>query len=380
MNLEEQVQSPMSHEPTLPRDDADERPSSHLVHNAMRFVAAARYRWKVLAASIVACGLLGGLYCATAKPLFKAKAALLVIDTGVDQSAMGVTGERSRQQLAAMPTYVNLLAYPKVLEGALNHLGPEDRIDLEGIESDKWIGTLQQNLVVRPVRGANFIEISYFSRDRRAAARVVNAVIASYREFLNQTHRGAAGEISEMLTTKMGQIEQSIAKTQTEVLELRGRVGDVRLREDGRVLHPLVQRATSFNEELIAVQKQRTRLETSLASIETAIKNGDDLQQHIMQVADVVGQEMLMRSLGFNPRDTATQSALERDLLEDHAELKAMREHLAANHPDVIAAEERIRVKQDYLLNYPQRVNEWLAKVQDTQLRPRLVQMVGQRL
>lgn len=370
----------MSHEPALYQSDADERPTSHFVHNAMRFVSVVRFRWKVVLTSILVSGLLGGLYCLTTTRLFKAKAALLVIETGADQSAIGVIGDGSQRQLSAMPTYVNLLTYPKVLEGALRHLRPRDCVDMDGVARDKWVNVLRQNLVVKPVRGANFIEVSYFSRDREAAVQIIHAVVASYREFLNQTHRGAADEIADMLTTKMGELEGRIAETQQGVLQWRQKVGDIRLRENGRAVHPLVQRAASFNEELIAVQKQRDRLETSLKSIETAIQNGDDLQQHIMQVAEVVGKEMLLRSLGFNPRDTATQAALEGDLLEDRAELKTMQKHLAANHPDVIATEERISVKENYLLNYPQRVNEWLARVQNTRLRPILVTMVRQKL
>ncbi|MBN1911662.1 MAG: polysaccharide biosynthesis tyrosine autokinase [Pirellulales bacterium] len=369
----------MAHEPTIIQVEADEPAQSHLVHGLLHFALVVRYRWRLVAACLVVSGLFGALYHTTATRFYRAKAALVVIETGGEQASTGVTGEGPRQ-LNTMPTYTSLLSYPKVLEGALTHLDPKKCVDLADTPPEKWTDLIRLNLLARSVRGTNIIEVSYLSRDPANAVDVVNAVVASYREFLNKTHRGAAGEIGRVLTHKMGELEAQIARTQKEVLEAQQKAGDLRLREDGRTLHPLVQRATSFNEELITVQKQRLQLENSLSAIETALRSGEDLQPHVMRVADVVGREMLMRSLGFNPRDTATQAALERDLLEDRARLQTLQEHLGPGHSEVLAMVDRIRLKENYLADYPRRVSQWLTQVQDTQLGPKLVEMVRERL
>ncbi len=53
---------------------------------------------------------------------------------------------------------------------------------------------------------------------------------------------------------------------------------------------------------------------------------------------------------------------------------------MASTHPEVQAKIDNIRLKEEYLYNYPQRINDWLEQIQDTQLRPKLVGMVCQKL
>lgn len=366
-------------EATIIHAEPEAETSSQIVQSLWRFALTVRYRKKILLGAIFAAVLLGGFYYATATRYYGAKAALVVIETGSDQALIGMTGEGSRQ-LNAMPTYKSLITCPKVLQGALDYLGPEDCVDMGKLPRDKWAAVIQANLSARVVRGTNIINISYLSKGPEAAVRIVEAVVKSYRDYLNRTHRGAAGEICRTLTKKMVEIEAEIAHKEEEALAARTRVGDIRIHDNGRIVHPLVQRAASFNEELIRIQKERIQLETSLGAIEKAVNNGEDLQQHVMSVANVVGKEILLRSLGFNPRDAATQATLERDLLDERAELKTMHKYLAAAHPEVLAKIDKIRMKEEYLYNYPQRINEWLARMQNTQLRPKLVRMVRQKL
>ncbi|MEA1952678.1 MAG: polysaccharide biosynthesis tyrosine autokinase [Planctomycetota bacterium] len=366
-------------EATIIHAEQQTEATSQIVQSLWRFGLTVRYRKKILLGTLLVAVLLGGFYYATATRYYGAKAALVVTETGSDQSSIDMTGEGNRQ-LSAMPTYRSLITCPKVLEGALDYLRPEDCVDMGELRRDKWAGVIHANLSASIVRGTNIIEISYLSKDPDAAVRIVEAVVRSYRDYLNRTHRGAAGDICRTLTKRMVEIEAEITRKEQETLAARSRMGDIRFHDDGRIVHPLVQRAASFNEELIRIQKERIQLETSLAAIEKAVANGEDLQQHMMSVANVVGKEMLLRSLGFNPRDAATQATLERDLLDERAELKTMHEYLAAAHPEVLAKLDKIRMKEEYLYNYPQRINQWLTRIQDTQLRPKLVRMVSQKL
>ncbi len=366
-------------EATIIHAQQQDEATSQIVQSLWRFGLTVRYRKKILLSSLLVSVLLGAFYYVTATRYYGAKAALVVTETGSDQASIGMTGEGNRQ-LTAMPTYKSLITCPKVLEGSLDYLRPEDCVDMGELPREKWAGVIRANLSASIVRGTNIIEISYLSKDPDAAVRIVESVVRSYRDYLNRTHRGAAGDICRTLTKRMVEIEAEIARKEKETLVARSRVGDIRIHDDGRIMHPLVQRAASFNEELIRIQKERMQLETSLAAIEKAVAGGEDLQQHVMTVANVVGKEMLMRSLGFNPRDAATQATLERDLLDERAELKTMQEYLLPSHPEVLGKLDKIRMKEEYLFNYPQRINEWLTRIQDTQLRPKLLRMVRQKL
>ena len=132
-------------------------------------------------------------------------------------------------------------------------------------------------------------------------------------------------------------------------------------RSDGKTLHPLVQRAVYFNETLVAVQKQRVELEAALAGVEEAVNRGEDLGQNLMDVADAVGREVLLSSLGLGSRDTAAQSALEQSLLADRSQLSNLRQHMGPAHPEVVALLEKIRSEEAYVQGYQDRLQDRLG-------------------
>ncbi len=56
---------------------------------------------------------------------------MLITQTGRDHLDTSITNEESQRQ-NTMPTFENMIRSAKVLEGALKHLAPADRIDLAG--------------------------------------------------------------------------------------------------------------------------------------------------------------------------------------------------------------------------------------------------------
>ena len=71
-----------------------------------------------------------------------------------------MTGEES-QRRNTMPTFENMIRSAKVVERALESLGPEDRIDLEGVPNERWVETIQKGLSSRSVRATSILELSY---------------------------------------------------------------------------------------------------------------------------------------------------------------------------------------------------------------------------
>ena len=146
------------------------------------------------------------------------------------------------------------------------------------------------------------------------------------------------------------------------------------------MLNPIIKRAIYFTDELNQVQRRRIELQASLATIQSAIRNGEDLQQHLITVADAVGKELLLRSFGLSTLDTRTQTSLEETLLADRAELEAMQGRLGEAHPEMAAKREKIRLTESFLRDYQKRSAESVAQLQNSQLGPMLVQMVQQKL
>ena len=262
--------------------------TAQLAHTLMRLLLAVRYRKNLVVAVMAAAALLGGLFFATATRRYAAKAALLITQTGHDRLDTSITNEDLQRQ-NTMPTFENMIRSAKVLEGALKNLAPGDRIDLAGVPKEGWIGRLQKNLDAKAIRSTSILQVEYRSKDPQVAVNVVRAVVQSYLDFMDQMHKGTAGDISRMLTHEREELSNKLAKKQEELLDCRRHFADMGFRSDGKTLHPTVQRAVYFNDALIAAQKERVEHEALLATIQTAIVNGEDLGQYLITVGDAVG-------------------------------------------------------------------------------------------
>ena len=326
------------------------RSAAQALHAMLQFLRVVRYRQAVLVSTLVATALLGGLYYATAVRLFQAKASLLVLQTGADVTNTTMTAEGVHQGL--MPTYERLISSAVVLDGAVKYLEPEDRVDLESSPRENWPNVIRSRLGANTVRLTNIIEISYRSKAPRAAVAVVNAVLRSYLEFMDKTHKGTAGELINVFTKEKTQLEERLVAKQEEVLLARQRFGDLGIRAESNVVHPMVQRVIEINQALIKAQQHRLEEQSTLNSIQAAIRNGEDLQQYFLAVESSVGRELVMAGLGFSTQDAAMQAELEKDLLDDQAELRTLQEYYGPAHPRVMQVNQRISMNRGYLANY----------------------------
>jgi capsular exopolysaccharide synthesis family protein len=369
----------MMQEPSAGQPEPSGQSTTHLVYVLMQFALAVRYRKNVVILALVVCAILGGLYYASATRYYSARASLLVMQSGSAEVMSPSMSPQNRQQ-GLMPTYESLICSAKVLEGALLLLRPEDRVDLADVPKERWVRVLQTNLSAKTLRSTNIIEIEYRSKDPAAAVAVVNAVVQSYLDFMDKTHKGTANAIISILSKEQNEVAQKLALKISELQAARDEIGGVYPREGSDIVHPVVQRALSLNESLIGAQKDRVGAEASLAVIEAAVRNGDDLQQPILSVANVVGKELMLAALGFSPQDVESQTAVERNLLTDKANLEALQEHLGPNHPQVTALISRVRMAEQYLLGYQEHMRQRMAQVEVTKVGPMLIGMLRQRL
>jgi len=353
--------------------------SAMLAQNLLRFLMAVRYRKKVVAMTLVVAALLGALYYVTTPRLYSSKAAILVTQVGRDQLNTSMTGEESLRR-NTMPTFENMIRSPKVVERALKNLGPDDRVDWKGLSRDRWVEKLQKGLSARTIRGTSIIEVAYTSLDPHVAARVVNAVVQSYVDFMREMHQGTTAELMEQLVKQRTEVGKSLRAIQDQLVEARRQLDDIKFDSETKTLHPLLQRCVFFNDALITLRKQRAEMEASWKSLDEAVRNGQDIGQHLMAFGDVAGREMLMGILGLGPRDSTAQASLEQRLMEDRAALARLRSEVGPKHPELVALRDRIAMTEQFLGGYQDRLQERIAELRKGRLGPWLLEVVRQRL
>ena len=368
---------------TVSAQDESQELESHstaqLAHTVLRMVLAVRYRKNLVLAVMTGAILLGALYYSTATRRYAAKSALLITQSSRDHLDTSITNDDAQRQ-NAMPTFENMMRSAKVLEGALKTLAPEDRIDLGNSPEEAWIAGIQKNLSAKAIRSTSILEVNYRSKDPQVAVNVVRAIVQSYLDFMDRMHKGTAGEISRMLTKERQELADKLSSKQQELLSCRRQFADMGFRADGKALHPMVERAVFFNNALIAAQKDRVEKEALLASVQTALINGEDIGQYLMTMGDSVGKEILLNDLGLSNRDISAQSTLQQNLVYAQAELQTAQANLGPRHPDVVSLTEKIRLIEASLNQSQQRINQSLTGTHAAAAGTWLLQTLQQKL
>ncbi len=351
---------------------------SQAVHRIVQFLRVVRSRIRVIFVALAVAALLGGFYYATAMRLYRADAKILILQNGDDDSASSMGGGRDGKR--NISTYQELLRSAVVLQGVHDAVDPKHRIDFEGSGKGGSVGVVARNLALSVVKKTNIIQISYMSKDPDAAVAVVNALLQSYFEFIDSTHRNTSRQIAAVLEKEKDELEAKLQQKERELIAAREGFGALGGGADGAVTHTTVQRAMSLNEHFIEAHQERLRHQAALSAVQTAVRNGADLQQHLMAAEESVGRAVLLAELGISNRDVNTKANLERALLKDRTELETLSNRLGENHPRLVEVRERIRLNQEYLESYGDRASDQLSSLQASRLGPALIRMMEQAL
>ena len=116
---------------------------------------------------------------------------------------------------------------------------------------------------------------------------------------------------------KKKKLTRKIEVKQAEFLAVRQKVGDLGIKEGGKTMHPLVERAVQLNSALIETQKKRLLLQASYQSLTEAIEAGHNIRQSLIAIEETLGKEAFLDSMGLGDRDKQTRVSVEKQLLED---------------------------------------------------------------
>ncbi|MFM7837506.1 MAG: Wzz/FepE/Etk N-terminal domain-containing protein, partial [Planctomycetaceae bacterium] len=152
------------------------------LHLLFRFLRTVRLRKGILVASLVMSTILGMTYYITAERIYESTASLYVVRKG-----SGVTSDatsNSANPVTEMPTYIALMSEEEVIARALRIM-PEKyrRVDLAGYPQSAWVRMVRDNLQASSAYNTNVMDISYRSRDPRAAAAMLTAMLPVMNNF-----------------------------------------------------------------------------------------------------------------------------------------------------------------------------------------------------
>ena len=356
-------------------DTAHAGSSSELVHSLLRLVQIAQYRRKTIVQCVCLATILGTVYFVLAPRYYDATAKLLIIQRSQDDVA--AVGEQAGLD-NVMATHREVAVSPVVIQDAIDHLRAEHRVDLDDWPPSMWVQRFARSLSARTTRKTNIIDVSYRSLSPEAAAAVVSAVIQSYLHFVERTHKSSASETIEKYTQERELMENRLTTKQHELQAFHQRVGHLEIEDSEGVVEPIIQRALKLNDALMETQQRRLKLQASLTAISQATERGEDLQQYIVGLEEVVGQQMLAATLGVSSQDMDLKKDQEQTLIEAQAELQKIAPFYGPSHPKVAELSERVKTIETYVANYRTDASERMASFGGGELGPLLKKLVTQ--
>ena len=329
--------------------EPDAGASSDLIPAMARLMRILRLRKNTVFTSLFGFGLIGAAYFLLATPLYESSAKLLIIQQNQDHfSTMGDHDGSDN----TMATQRELVCSPIVLQQAIHLLPPEHRIDLQNKPPREWVETLAKRLSAGITRKTNFIDVSYRSQHPETAAAVVRAVIQSYLQFVEKTHKGTAGDVINVLTHERNRLQESLNTKQHELQQFRQKVGHLAVSSDDGIVEPVIQRALRLNEALLTTQEKHLELQATLTSVEGALQRGEDINQYLMSIEATLGREVLLASMGMSRQDLQVLGDQQKKLLSAQEELQSLSSFYGPNHPRIVELRQQIGSLKQFLTNY----------------------------
>lgn len=313
------------------------------VNNLRHVIDVLRRRKLLLVLTVLLVGLLGYCYYVRQAPVYEGWASVLVHRTGDVLAGKGVDVPSTQQNY--LPTHIQLIQSPGVLKIALQ--------DLEtSVPAGTVLPTVDQlalGLKATSRKDTEIIEIRFQSRNREIIAPVLQAVVRSYQEFVNETHRSTSREMLEILTQQRVTLERELQSKEKELLAMQ--------QQEGMLSAPPTKtvspESTSLGQALTQARIRRLEIQQKLQALQTAIERGDMAESYLLPYLDRIGRDVVVRKLGLADSAVSPQApdeAARRDQLKDLVELKRLKAIYGTNHPSLRAREQRLRAMEASLV------------------------------
>jgi capsular exopolysaccharide synthesis family protein len=275
----------------------------------------------------------GALYYYSREPIYEARASVLVHGTGETLSGKVVDGQDLLQ--GYLPTHTRLISSSVVLKRACEKLSAGE---IEGLI--RWSPeALAGSLTVTWQKDTEILDITYRTPRRRSAARAVEAIVASYMEVVNETHRATSKDLLQILTLQKKELDQQISAKEAQLLALQQQQGVLAISENRGNL--ALSRVSALNQALSQTRVRRLELQTRYDAMLAARARGEAVEP----LLDRLGAARTTPQLAAAGADSeeAPSSGLRRELLQDQLELQRLQAVYGPNHPKVRTLEEHIR-------------------------------------
>lgn len=300
-----------------------------------------RRRWWLVAGAVAVALGLAFVYHRTTPPVYEATAQLLVVKklpdavTGVDTRALSVEDYvATHQTLLHSPLLVGQAIRKHNLAALASFAGEKDVTE-----------TILQGLTVLRNKAPggntdNVLNLFYYGPNARDCPVVLDALIDSFKDHLDETYRTIAGESLRLIAQARSELHEELLEKEAAYRRFR--------KETPLVLLKGKDEATLRQDQLSAIDAKRSTLRIrraelrgQLAVLEAALREGGKHDALVAMVMGWTAQADVARGM--------VQTTVPDRLLPLLAEEQKLLETRGEKHPEVIALRQRIEATRRLL-------------------------------
>jgi len=293
--------------------------------------------WKhkgLVSLGVVLGGLLGALYYVQAQPVYQSAAQVLVIKKRPD--ALPLPGNDARMTIVEdyLSTHQVLIKSPLIIGEAVQDGNLRDLPSFGGQDpTGKIIESLKVTREIRENLPTNILNITYRGTVSADCGKVVNALIDSYRKFLNHNYQNVSDDTARLITQA-----KDILWNKLSIAEEKYR----KFRLDHPILWKTKEGTSVVQERLQGIEAKRSallvrqaELEARIALFKQAIEDKRSREELLAMVALSTGK--LAAETGKAapaPEDPLAALVLQEETLRedygpDHPQLQSVRKRIA---------------------------------------------------
>jgi succinoglycan biosynthesis transport protein ExoP len=326
-------------------------------------------RWFATLLITISVFIIAQLAASFKKPIYLAEGKLRFQRSNTASSITGLGGEIGKldplmEQSNPLNTEIEVITSYPIIETIIKQLNLKDSHGAT-LKTKLFL----KNLVVKEVKGANVIQISYNDTNPKIAAQVVNEIIKVYLEQNMSSRRAEASAARQFIEKQLPKAELVVHQAESELADFKEK------------------------NKIISLQEEATKAVQVIGDLQLRI---NDTQS---QLANVQSQyQVVIQQLGMNPKQALTMTSVSQisgvqDILKEIQQLQSQLANrqtvLQKNHPQIIDLQDKIaslnkviekRINQSIGKNkLPAASNLQLSALQQ-QLSSKLVELESNRL
>jgi capsular exopolysaccharide synthesis family protein len=226
-----------------------------------------RRGWRLIALCCVMCLALAVVYLAGANRVYRATARLLVLQNG--GRPLNMANNDPNRLLEGnddyIPTHTQIIISPLVIMRAIDKVGIENLPTLLAVKQagkDPIKKAIDLLKVTRPDRSARVLKVDYEAGSRKEATLMLQAITASYKDFLDSTLQHNTKGIIDLIEKARSQLKDELQKKEEEYREFRKKSMVLAANETGRTF--LAQRLEQSDKALNEAHQKALNLTNQL--------------------------------------------------------------------------------------------------------------------